>query len=244
MSSSEVWGWTSYFSELVRFLQSSANNYGSANAQYTEYCIDRLAVCFRNLHSLKENLENAINPALSEIVSDLNELIDCISLMYVEWSSYQSTVIDAAAHPHSYTVPVRATNGARGRPRFEISKEQLVYLKSLSFTWSEIASMLNVSRMTIYRRCREFDMLQEVSLSMTDSELQHFVQDLKTQLPEIGEVLVIGRLRSMGYHVPRERVRQCIRSSDPLNTVLRWHGVTTRRPYSVPGPNSLSVAHW
>ena len=47
-------------------------------------------------------------------------------------------------------------------------------------------------------------MLEEVPLSMTDSELQHFVQDLKTQLPEVGEVLVIGRLHSMGidtmYH--------------------------------------------
>ena len=39
----------------------------------------------------------------------------------------------------------------RGRPRFDISKEQLLYLYSFSFSWSDIAKVLGVSRMTIYR---------------------------------------------------------------------------------------------
>ena len=38
-----------------------------------------------------------------------------------------------------------------GRPRYEISKEQLEYLSSLSFKWNEIAALLGVSRMTIHR---------------------------------------------------------------------------------------------
>ena len=81
---------------------------------------------------------------------------------------------------------------------------------------------------------------------MSDDELRHFIQELRTQLPDVGETLVIGRLRSLGYHIARERVRQCIRSTDPLNAALRWHGVTLRRPYSVPGPNSLwhIGEHW
>ena len=37
------------------------------------------------------------------------------------------------------------------RPRFEISKDQVVYLASLSFTWTEIAALLGVSRMTLFR---------------------------------------------------------------------------------------------
>ena len=58
-------------------------------------------------------------------------------------------------------------------------------------------------------------------------------------MPEIGESLVWGRLRSMGLQVTRERVRQAIRRTDPLNTALRWRDLVSRRPYSVPGPNSL-----
>ena len=40
--------------------------------------------------------------------------------------------------------------------------------------------------------------------------------------------------------VSRDRVRSVIRRIDPLNIALRWRQNTTyRRPYSVPGPNSL-----
>ena len=41
----------------------------------------------------------------------------------------------------------------------------------------------------------------------------------------------------MEYRVTRARVRDALRSVDPINTALRWQG--GRRPYSVPGPNSL-----
>ena len=44
----------------------------------------------------------------------------------------------------------------------------------------------------------------------------------------------------MGYKVSREQLRQEIRFSDPLHCALRWRGgLTSRYPYSVPGPNSL-----
>ena len=43
----------------------------------------------------------------------------------------------------------------------------------------------------------------------------------------------------MGFQVPRARVRNAIRHTDPLNTAMRWTHVTARRAYSVPGPNSL-----
>ena len=44
----------------------------------------------------------------------------------------------------------------------------------------------------------------------------------------------------MGYQISRSRVRECVRNADPINTALRWQGnLTARRPYTVPGPNSL-----
>ena len=43
----------------------------------------------------------------------------------------------------------------------------------------------------------------------------------------------------MGYRVPREKIRNVIRATDPTNTALQWRSLTPRRPYSVPGPNSL-----
>ena len=185
-------------------------------------------------------LESSDDQALlTNIAGDLNELLLHISEMYGLWSAYLNN-IDTQNPDYHYRAAIEPSGGERGRPRFRISRDQLVYLRSLSFTWTKIASILNVSRMTVYRR-REYDMLVEPSRSMTEGDLHHFVEQLRTHLPDVGESLVIGRLRPQGYMyiISREHVRQSIRSSDPLNTALRWHGVAVRRPNSVPGPNSL-----
>ena len=48
--------------------------------------------------------------------------------------------------------------------------------------------------------------------------------------------MVQGNLRAMGYQVARERVRQAVRATDPLNTALWWRSLAPRQPYSVPSP--------
>ena len=124
-----------------------------------------------------------------------------------------------------------------GCPCFDISREQLLYLSSLSFSWTDISNMLGVSRMAIYRRRVVYGLIRELSNVPTDAQLCMVLRDMKLGHPE---VLVMGRLREMGYKVTRERLRQTIRSIDPLYTALRWRGCTiSRRPYCVPGPNSL-----
>ena len=52
--------------------------------------------------------------------------------------------------------------------------------------------------------------------------------------------MLLGQLRARRCAVTRARVGQVMREIDPLNVALRGpRGLTTRRPYSVPGPNSL-----
>ena len=94
----------------------------------------------------------------------------------------------------------------RGRPSFEISEDQLLYLSSLSFTWTEIASLLGVSRMTIYRRRCNFNMLGLARNTVTDAQLRTMIREWKSEMPAIGETLVVGRLHASGVFVTRERV--------------------------------------
>lgn len=83
-------------------------------------------------------------------------------------------------------------------------------------------------------------MLDEPVASLSDSDLKQKVLEIKRTLPEVGESIILGQLRSMGYKVTRWRVRETLRSTDPVNVALRWPGgATARRQYSVPGPNSL-----
>ena len=83
-------------------------------------------------------------------------------------------------------------------------------------------------------------MLDDTSSMITDAELSAVIHELRSESPTLGVTLVIGRLRSMGYKVTRERVRIMLRRADPLSSALRWAGGLSRRqPYSVAGPNSL-----
>ena len=76
---------------------------------------------------------------------------------------------------------------------------------------------------------------------ITDHHLECTVLNIKESMPEIGERMTIymGALRSRGIIVPRRRVRQMLHKVDPISSALRWHYKTKRKPYSVPGPNSL-----
>jgi len=83
-------------------------------------------------------------------------------------------------------------------------------------------------------------MLEDPSTELTDEELEFHIEQIKSTTPQIGISLTIGRLRSMGYHVTRERVRQALRQRDPLTTAIGWPDRSiNHRPYSVTGPNSL-----
>ena len=144
--------------------------------------IERLEVCIIALHALKESI--------------------CRTLS-VQWEK----IIDAiTVNRH----PPFETQTGRGRPRFHITKEQLLYLSSMSFIWSDISIMLGVSRMTIYRRRLQYGLMENPRNVFTEAQLHALVQEIKHGQPELGEVMIMGRIRSMGYS---DRLRQAIRLS-------------------------------
>ena len=74
---------------------------------------------------------------------------------------------------------------------------------------------------------------------ISDYDLRCLLREIRVEFPNLGQTMVWGRLRSLGLNVTRARVRAAIQATDPIQSALRWRQVTPRRPYSVPGPNSL-----
>lgn len=250
---STLWGWEQYFEELSTFICSlGRGRITYANENYTEYVLDRLTTCVSTLSRLVDYIQSAMESVVLEddetetldtLQSQLSQLLDCVREISVEWQGHfdliqMNTVGMVSQHRFQLTTS-RATQGV-GRPRFNITKEQLQYLSSMSFSWSQIATLLGVSRMTVYRRRAEFGLLVDPQASISSSDLNSIVHTMRSEHPEIGETIVWGRLRSLGYQVTRERVRNALHQTDPLSSALRWRGNSIRRrPYSVPGPNSL-----
>ena len=74
--------------------------------------------------------------------------------------------------------------------------------------------------MHIYRRRIEYSLIQDPSTEISDAQLRIVLQAIKQDNPELGEVMVLGIIRSMGYRVSREKIRQEIREIDPLPLLL------------------------
>ena len=240
--SSVVWGWDRFFEELRSFVIIAKRQEDAATTETANYFAERFSYCVQVLSSIMRGLESARREGhdVGELYLQLQELQLCCRSIGASWVDILDR-IDAGNYQENYRVPT-TTNG-RGRPKFDISKDQLVQLRSLDFGWKQIADILGVSRMTVYRRRQEFLMLESNDVRsdvISDGHLRQVVTVIRERMPNSGEALVAGRLRSMGYQVPRHRIREVLRAIDPLNTALRWTGIlTNRRPYAVAGPNSL-----
>ena len=80
-----------------------------------------------------------------------------------------------------------------------------MYLMSMSFSWTQIAQMLGVSHMTVYRRWLEYGLLDTIVMgNITDAELMTVIEQIRRDLPTLGETMVWGHLKSMGFRVMRE----------------------------------------
>ena len=141
--------------------------------------------------------------AISNMCEELNSLLECLRCILSEWEEYLNHPFSSGND--SYSAPTRASSGP-GRPRFDISEQQLMYLHSMGFTWVEITNLLGVSHMTIFRRQREFGQVESVGDTIDYDELELVVQQIRRSFPSLGQTMVWGTLQSMGYRVTRERV--------------------------------------
>ena len=135
---------------------------------------------------------------------------------------------------------VQERTGQVGRPRFDVSKEQIEWLRAYSFKWVDIAELLGISISTLNRRRYELGVSDEGSFAaISDADLDSVVREISIEQPFSGIRLVRGVLDSRRIHVPRERVRMSLHRVDPVNVQLRRSILVRRRQYSVAGPNSL-----
>ena len=170
----------------------------------------------------------------------LNEILGNRRLLHGQWIRHDSSNCTNLA-VYSVTSPEVFRSGSVGRPRYLISEEVLLHLRSSGFTWTKIAQMLLVSRWTLRRRIVEYGLEEITGFSMiSDAQLDNLVERFMSDHGTlVGYSLVSGHLRSLGLRVQRDRIRESIGRVDPGNSRVRWAVVISRRAYSVAGPHSL-----
>lgn len=151
-----------------------------------------------------------------------------------------------------------------GRPRVDISREDLALLSSGRSRLTDIAVIYDCSARTIRRRLLDYgladpgpsvyeDLAQQDGgtlriyrpghasnlSSLTNPELDQIMLSIYYQFPSFGRRMIDGYLLELGQRVPRARIEQSYRRviGPPTRTFAPRRLV--RREYNVPGPNSL-----
>ena len=89
-----------------------------------------------------------------------------------------------------------------GRPRLEITGEQLEYLFGYDLTFRDVAEVLGVSESTVKRRAREHGIsVRDRRSNMTDHELDEALRQTKTEFPNAGYRRVHSQLVSRGIRL-------------------------------------------
>lgn len=131
------------------------------------------------------------------------------------------------------------TDDSVGRPKLDVTREEIIHLKQLNYSWTKIAEILQISRQTLYRQLEEFGIDSCKFSPISESDLDNTLKDIKVSHPSSGEVMMQGHLLHRGIKVPRAKLRSAIHRVDHINTISRRTSVIRRRVYSTPCPHAV-----
>jgi hypothetical protein len=101
--------------------------------------------------------------------------------------------------------------------------------------------MFGFSSSTIMRRKYENNIPDTIPpySNLTDDELDEIIKSIKREHPFFGLYMIMGSLRSKGFRITRQRIKESIGRIDRIGVVMRWSSIVPRRTYRVAGPNAL-----
>lgn len=146
--------WVQFFSSVSMFLQTICERYHNFDLNYHQACLTsntlELAIMVTRDLELFSVQGNTSNDHLNELNQLLNEIQSIWHERTLDISRRSTTVVDLGPRIH-------VRHGV-GRPSLQVPEEMLECLRSIGMNWSQIAKMLRVSRWTVYRRAREYNL--------------------------------------------------------------------------------------
>ena len=170
-------------SDLIASLDGDRMSF--ANERFTDYVVDRLSTCVSTLSRLIYHLQSSSNSFELdeddvEIVEyyqlPLNQLLDAICRIASEWQRHFDHL--------------QVTSGTRRESVFQVSSNRTFNEPGhlIHVFWTQIAQLLGVSRIIVYRRRVEFGLFNDPSTSISTSDLLLRIQTMRNEFPELGKL--------------------------------------------------------
>ncbi len=146
-----------------------------------------------------------------------------------ELSNLKNTVESQIENNSAPITALEVQFGAKGPPKFLISREHLQSLVSMQLSIPCISQLLGVSTRTINRRLNKYGIsIRDTYTKITDEELDNLVSSVKAESPHLGHRMMKGQWDSMHR----------VDSAGILSRMMQLRCVV-RRTYSVQGPLHL-----
>ena len=158
---------------------------GSANENFAEFAVERLESFVINVSTIAHHLQSN-NPGgvadriILRYITHFIELVDVLQSLLRRWQDYLAHYQSRSVS--SYNAHIVRTS-LPGRPRFEITRAQIQYLRSMSFSWVQISRILGVSYTTVYRRRIEFGIPNTSGMTITDHNLHECLCQMRSEYP-------------------------------------------------------------
>ena len=234
--------WDHFFESLEEYVQVLRDNEAFVTQARAEEAVQRIDNYLSVLSAICERLEEdeQEDNDISDLLVSLQTLHRDLQKILERWVDIEVGIVPSI--PSRGISLEKQYTGSCGRPKYVLRKEQVLFLRDLKFSWTQIASMYGICRRTLFNIHCELEMVGDEFRGFTcisDTQLMEEIKDIKVMMPETGQSMVKGLLQARGIHVSMVRVRNCVRQIDPINTALRWATPQRRRIYSVPHPNFL-----
>ena len=204
--------------EICRMLESTPN----------EDTYDSITYRIDSMKSFLARCEGVIN-----IPKDIYRYLNEAERIITE-SQQRSEVV-------GYRASIIFTND-RGRPSYDLPKEQLQLFLDLGFSVPEMADMIGTSISTVKRRLTMYSLsVGQKYSNITNEYLDEQVSQVLELFPNCGYRRMLGHLATRGLRVREIGVRESMHRVDPNGVLLRTleNRIIQRRGYNVYSPRAL-----
>ncbi|PIK53911.1 hypothetical protein BSL78_09133 [Apostichopus japonicus] len=197
----------------------------------------RLTSCLSNIGRIRNFLDSE---TFDEIKDSIQNLAQHISAHRERHSHHHETEEPPTDRPVFSADRIPPQKGSKGgRPKVDVSKEQLEFLLHEGYTCRQMAEHLSCSPSYVYKKLSTLNLpARKKYISISDEELDSHVAKLHADFPNSGQQMMAAYLKVKGIVVQRSRIRASLNRVDP-SVAKRWSQTVKRRVYAVPAPNSL-----
>lgn len=133
------------------------------------------------------------NRDTSEILASLYR---CILNMLLDYDNRQAQLSTF----ENLSLPPTVSTGLAGRPRYNITAEQISHCVSIGMTWQRTASWFGISRRNLYRHRQSLGVVPLQYAILSNEELNSIMTTILQNTPNAGETYVLGSLMALHSH--------------------------------------------